>query len=352
MRVLIVTDAWHPQVNGVVRTLDALAAALAGAGVEVAMLTPDGFPTVPLPSYPEIRLALATPVQIARRIRAAEADCIHIATEGPLGMLARRCCLRMGLAFTTSYHTRFPEFVRARLPVPESWSYAALRRFHNAGQGVLAATPSLAAELTGRGFARVRPWTRGVDAALFHPRRRADLGLPRPVFLNVGRVAVEKNLEAFLDLDLPGSKVVVGEGPALSRLRGRYRQAHFIGMRRGEALAEVYASADVFVFPSRTDTFGNVILEAMASGTPVAAVPVTGPRDILADGRGGVLSEDLRAAALAALQVPRAAVRDKAMDYSWSECARQFLGNLVPADTACGPRLHPPRGCAGAARSG
>ena len=332
MRVLIVTDAWHPQVNGVVRTLDALAATLAAGGVGVEMLTPAGFPTLPLPSYPEIRLAIATPIQIAHRIRAAEADCIHIATEGPLGLLARRCCLRLGLAFTTSYHTRFPEFLSARLPLPESWSYAALRGFHNAGQGVLAATPSLAAELTARGFARVRPWTRGVDAALFHPARRAASAYPRPVFLNVGRVAVEKNLEAFLGLELPGSKVVVGDGPELARLRVKYPEVHFPGMLRGEALAAAYASADVFVFPSRTDTFGNVILEAMASGCPVAAYPVTGPRDILADGRGGALSEDLRAAALAALHIPRAEVRAKATEYTWAECARQFLGHLVPAE--------------------
>lgn len=331
MRVLVVTDAWRPQINGVVRTLEKLAEALEEMGVAVEVLNPGGFRTLPLPSYPDIRLALATTGQIARRIEAAAPDRIHIATEGPLGMLARRVCLARGLAFTTSYHTRFPEFLRARLPVPESWSYRWLRRFHNAGGGMLVATPSLAAELTARGFHHIRLWSRGVDTELFHPRRRRDPGLPRPVFLNVGRVAVEKNLPAFLDLDLPGSKVVVGDGPALGQLSARYPDVHFLGVKTGEELAALYASADVFVFPSRTDTFGNVILEALASGCPVAAFPVTGPLDILADGTGGVLGDDLRQAALDALAVPREAARAKALTYDWQECARQFLRHLEPA---------------------
>jgi glycosyltransferase involved in cell wall biosynthesis len=332
MRILIVTDAWAPQVNGVVRTLETLGGTLREMGHAADFLTPEGFATVPMPTYPEIRLALPAPGQVAARIDAADADAIHIATEGPLGLVARRHCLARGLAFTTSYHTRFPEFVSARLPLPQRWSYAALRRFHNAGAGTLVATPSLAAELADRGFTRLRPWTRGVDTALFHPDHRRDLGLPRPVFLNVGRVAVEKNLPAFLELDLPGSRVVVGDGPELERLRARFPDAHFLGTRRGADLAAVYASADVFVFPSRTDTFGNVILEALASGCPVAAFPVTGPRDILADGEGGVLSDDLRAAALAALALPRSAARSKALRYGWDACARQFLRHLVPAE--------------------
>ncbi len=333
-RILIVTDAWHPQVNGVVRTLEKLAETLATEGIATTFLTPAGFRTLPMPLYPEIRLALATPGQVGRAIREAAPDRIHIATEGPLGILARRHCLRHGLAFTTSYHTRFPEFLSARLPVPERWSYRALRDFHNAGRGTLVATPSLAEELAGRGFTRVRAWTRGIDATLFHPDRRRDLGLPRPVFLNVGRVAIEKNLPAFLDLDLPGTKVVVGDGPDLARLQARYPDVRFLGTRRGTELAEIYASADVFAFPSRTDTFGNVILEALASGCPVAAFPVTGPRDILADGRGGVLSEDLRGAALAALDIPRAAARARAMDFTWEECARLFLEHGVPCHGA------------------
>lgn len=328
MRILIVTDAWRPQINGVVRTLEKLAEAIEGLGVSTLFLSPDGFRTLPMPTYPDIRLTLTTPAEVARRIEAAAPDSIHIATEGPLGLLARRACLARGLAFTTSYHTRFPEFIRARLPVPESWSYRWLRRFHNAGQGTFVATPSLGAELAARGFANIRLWSRGVDTELFHPGRRRDLSLPRPIFLSVGRVAVEKNLPAFLDLDLPGTKLVVGDGPDLARLKARYPQAHFLGTRTGEELATLYASADVFVFPSMTDTFGNVILEALASGCPVAAFPVTGPIDILENGRNGVLDRDLMRAALEALDIPREAARAKAETYDWRECGRQFLRNL------------------------
>lgn len=325
MRILIVTDAWRPQVNGVVNTLEKLAETLDGMGVVTRFVTPEGFHTIPLPSYPEIRLTLATRDMAERRMNDAAPDRVHIATEGPLGVLARRICLDRCWAFTTSYHTRYPEFVRARLPIPESWCYYWLRRFHNAGQAVLVATPSMGEELTAKGFTNVRLWSRGVDTDLFHPRHRRDLGLPRPIFLNVGRVAVEKNLPAFLDLDLPGSKVVVGDGPELARLKARYREVHFMGVRRGEELARIYASADVFVFPSRTDTFGNVILEALASGCPVAAFPVTGPIDIVGRGMGGVLSQDLREAAIAGLHVARGMARDRAQAYGWLNCARQFL---------------------------
>ena len=328
MRVLIVTDAWYPQINGVVRTLVTLAETLATQGVQVEFLTPETYPTLPLPSYPEIRMSLATPGQIERRIAAIAPDAVHIATEGPLGCLARGACLRRGMPFTTSYHTKFPEFLSARLPVPEAWSYAWLRRFHNAGEAVLVATQSLAAQLSRRGFRNIVQWGRGVDADRFHPRFRGEMGLPRPIFLSVGRVSVEKNLPAFLDLDLPGSKVVVGDGPEIDRLRAAYPQAHFLGVMQGEALARAYASADVFVFPSRTDTFGNVLLEALASGCPVAAYPVTGPLDVFADGRGGVLDEDLGRAALAALDVPRGDAREKALDFTWAECARQFMRNI------------------------
>ena len=331
MRILIVTDAWRPQVNGVVMTLERLARTLADRGVETVFLTPEGFRTIPLPSYAEIRLALATPAKVALRIMAAEADCIHIATEGPLGILARRACLARGLRFTTSYHTRFPEFLSARLPVPEAWTYRWLRRFHNVGKAMMVATPSLAAELTGRGFANIRIWSRGVDMECFHPKHRSDLGLEGPVFLCVGRVAVEKNLEAFLKLDLPGTKMVVGDGPALAELKARYPDAVFTGVKRGAELAALYASADVFVFPSRTDTFGNVIIEALASGTPVAAYPVTGPLDILTDG-GGVLADDLRQAALAALAVPRQAARARAAAFDWNESASQFLSHVTTAN--------------------
>jgi glycosyltransferase involved in cell wall biosynthesis len=335
MRILIVTDAWRPQINGVVRTLEKLGEALEERGIEVLFLTPDGFSSLPMPSYPEIRLALASTWQVARRIEAAAPDSIHIATEGPLGYFARRACLASGRPFTTSYHTRFPEFLRARMPVPENWSYSWLRRFHNAGCGTLVATPSLAAELAAKGFTNLRPWTRGVDTELFNPHKKVSLDLPGPIFLSVGRVAVEKNLPAFLELDLPGSKVVVGDGPDLARLKARHPEAHFLGTRTGEELAGIYAASDVFVFPSRTDTFGNVLLEALASGCPVAAYPVTGPLDIVGATQCGVLSDDLQVAVLGALEVPRERARSRALAYSWAECASQFLTHLPPtADQA------------------
>lgn len=338
--ILVVTDAWHPQLNGVVHTLDELARSMAEEGIDVVFLTPQSFTTVPLPSYPEIRLAITSKRRVLAEIEAVAPDYIHIATEGPLGIVARRACLQRRLPFTTAYHTRFPEFISARIPIPESVSYWWLRRFHNSGDGMMVATKSLGAEMAARGFNRIKRWSRGVDTKLFDPAKRRDLGLPRPIFLNVGRVAVEKNLPAFLALDLPGSKVVVGDGPDLAALRQRYPDVHFLGRKLGEELAAVYASADVFVFPSRTDTFGNVILEALASGVPVAAFPVTAPRDILSEG-GGALSDDLREAALAALDIPKDVARDRAMTYSWSACAREFLANLarVPRGTFTARRL-------------
>jgi len=327
-RILFVTDAWHPQVNGVVRTLERVAENLPAFGAEAVFLTPTGFRSLPLPTYPDIRLALTTPARIRKEIARADADHVHIVTEGPLGTMARWVCIREKQPFTTSYHTRFPEYLRARLPVPVSWTYAWLRRFHNAAAATLVATPSLAAELAAKRFTKLKPWTRGVDTELFNPDRRGDLGLPRPVFLYVGRVAVEKNIRAFLGLDLPGSKAVVGSGPALEELNARYPEAHFLGEHTGAELARIYASADVFVFPSRTDTFGIVLLEALASGLPVAAYPVTGPIDILGDGTVGVLSEDLREAALKALSIDRQKARKKALDYSWRACAEMFIGHV------------------------
>ena len=325
MRILIVSDAWRPQVNGVVRTLEAVVAELRALSVEVGMVTPADFATVPLPSYSDIRLAVATPRRLAARIAAFAPDHVHIATEGPLGLAARRACLRSGRRFTTSYHTRFPEYLRARMPVPEAWSYRWLRRFHGAAAGTLVATRTLRDDLEARGFAGLRLWNRGVDTEAFHPRLRERSALPGPVFLSVGRVAVEKNLPAFLDLDLPGTKLVVGDGPDLERLRQAYPAVRFAGALHGEALARAYACADVFVFPSRTDTFGLVMLEALASGLPVAAYPVMGPADIFADGVGGVLSHDLRQAALAALKIPRDEARAKALRHGWRACAERFL---------------------------
>jgi glycosyltransferase involved in cell wall biosynthesis len=324
MRILVATDAWHPQVNGVVRTLAMMAEAARGFGVDVGFLTPQSFRTFALPSYRDLRLALPYGAKIARLIDEARPDSIHIATEGPIGLSVRRYCGKHGLPFTTSFHTRFPEYISARMPVPESWIWATLRAFHGPSQAVMAATPALAAELRSRGFRNVVLWPRGVDTGLFHPRA-ADLGLTRPVFLCVGRVAVEKNLEAFLDLDLPGTKVIVGDGPARASLARKYPQAVFLGARQGEALAEAYAAADVFVFPSKTDTFGLVLLEALASGVPVAAFPVTGPRDVIGAAPVGALNDDLRLACLSALLVSPQACLEFAAKHTWEASARVFI---------------------------
>jgi glycosyltransferase involved in cell wall biosynthesis len=328
MRVLIATDAWHPQVNGVVRTLTSLARSAKGLGADVEFLSPDGFPSIPLPTYPGLRLALPGRREIARRIAQAGPDAIHIATEGPIGHSVRAYCVRRGLPFTTSYTTRFPEYISARLPIPETWIYAALRRFHSAAAVTMVATPSLTAELKQRGFSRLGMWTRGVDTDLFRPDRAIQLALPRPIFVCVGRVAVEKNLDAFLSLDLPGTKVVIGTGPQEAELKRRFPEARFLGLIQNGNLAAHLAAADVFVFPSRTDTFGVVQLEALASGVPIAAFPVTGPKDVIGDKPIGVLSEDLRSACLAALNVSRDACRAFALDYSWDNSARQFIGHL------------------------
>jgi len=328
MRVLIATDAWHPQVNGVVRTLTSLAASAKGLGVPIEFLTPDGFPSVALPTYANLRLALPNRREIARRIAAARPDAIHVATEGPVGLAARTYCVRRRLPFTTSYTTRFPEYIAARFPIPEALSYAVLRRFHGTAAVTMVSTLSLMAELRARGFQNLRMWTRGVDTDLFAPERALPLDLPRPIFLSAGRVAVEKNLEAFLSLDLPGSKVVVGDGPQEAELRGRFPDAKFLGLRQGTALAGLIAAADVFVFPSRTDTFGVVQLEALACGVPVAAFPVTGPKDVIGDQAIGVLDENLRAACLNALNISRAACRAFALTRSWETSARQFVGHV------------------------
>jgi len=332
-RILIVSDAWTPQVNGVVRTLATVAHELRAMGHAVEVIGPDRFRTLPCPTYPDIRLALRPGRRLAAMIAAFQPDALHIATEGPLGLAARRWARREGVAFTTAFHTRFAEYLRARTGIPLRPTYAWLRRFHGAACGTMVATESLRADLAARGFGHLRPWSRGVDLDLFRPDPREDWDLPRPVFLYVGRVAVEKNIGAFLDLDLPGSKVVVGDGPALAGLRRRYPGVRFTGKRQGAALAASYAGADAFVFPSRTDTFGLVLLEALACGTPVAAFPVSGPRDVLAGARGtvGALDEDLRAAALAALGADRAVCRAYAERFSWRACAETFLEYLVPA---------------------
>jgi glycosyltransferase involved in cell wall biosynthesis len=325
MRVLVATDAWRPQVNGVVRTLGSLARAAQKLGVQIDFLSPDGFWTFPVPTYPGLRLALPGRKKIAQRIEAAKPDAIHLATEGPIGHAVRAYCLKVGRPFTTSYTTRFPEYISARSPIPESWIYRALRRFHSAAAVTMVATPSLMTELAERGFGNLGMWTRGVDVDLFRPDRAIDLDFLRPIFMTVGRVAVEKNLEAFLSLKLPGSKVIIGAGPAQADLKRRFPDAKFLGQLDNGILAAHLAAADVFVFPSRTDTFGIVQLEALASGVPVAAFPVTGPKDVIGDSPVGVLNEDLAVACMEALWISRDACRDFALRYSWENSARQFI---------------------------
>jgi glycosyltransferase involved in cell wall biosynthesis len=328
MRILIATDAWHPQVNGVVRTLTSLAKSAAALGAEVEFLTPDGFPSMAVPTYPGLRVAWPNRREIARRIEAASPEAIHIATEGPIGWAVRAYCLRRKLAFTTSYTTRFPEYIAVRSIIPEWFSYAVLRHFHAAAAMTMVATASLRQELSARGFKKLGFWTRGVDTDLFRPDEPAELDLPRPVFLTVGRVAVEKNLEAFLSLDLPGTKVVIGDGPQRAALERRYPKARFPGEKKGKELSAHFAAADVFVFPSLTDTFGVVQLEALACGTPVAAFPVMGPLDVIADHPIGALDTDLRSACIRALGMSRETCRSFALERSWENSARQFIGNL------------------------
>jgi glycosyltransferase involved in cell wall biosynthesis len=327
MKVMVATDAWRPQVNGVVRTLGSLARATAKLGVEIEFLSPEGFWTFPVPTYPGLRLAVPSRKRIAERIEASRPDAIHVATEGPIGHAVRSYCVRNGRPFTTSYTTRFPEYISARSPIPAQWIYNVLRRFHAAATVTMVATPSLMTELSGRGFSNLGMWTRGVDIDLFRPDRAIDLDFPRPIFMTVGRIAVEKNLPAFLSLDLPGTKVIIGAGPQEAELKRRYPAAKFLGQLDNGILAAHLAAADVFVFPSLTDTFGIVQLEALASGVPVAAFPVTGPKDVIGDNPVGVLNEDLRVACMQALWISREACREFALRYSWENSARQFIGH-------------------------
>lgn len=332
MRILIVTDAWYPQVNGVVRTLTAMRDQLRDMGDEVHMLAPDGFKSVPCPTYPEIRLALAGPGAVARVVSQFLPCAIHIATEGPLGLAARRFCLRRGLPFTTAFHTRFPEYVEARFRIPASWTYPAMRWFHGHSSVVMAPTPTVVDSLKERGFANVRLWGRGVDVDLFKPGPKAQVpGLDAaagPVLLYVGRLAVEKNIGAFLDLDVAGSKLVVGDGPMIDALRQRYPATHFVGAKHGAELVGYYNAADVFVFPSLTDTFGLVMLEALACGVPVAAYPVMGPRDVITEARAGALDTDLAGAVKNALGRDPAGCVAFARARSWRAAAETFRGYL------------------------
>jgi len=336
LRILLVTDAWAPQINGVVVTLTNTVRWLERWAHEVQVLSPEGFRTMPMPTYPEIPLALFPGREVARRIRDFEPDAIHIATEGPLGAAARAYCVRHNLNFTTAYHTCFPEYVKPRFGVPLAITYAWLRRFHGRSSAVLVATPAIRALLEERGIRNIADWSRGVDTDLFQPLGQRFTDLRRPVFLYVGRVAVEKNLPAFLSLDLPGTKLVVGDGPDRKVLERRFPEAVFVGARTGVELASYYQRADVFVFPSRTDTFGLVLAEAMACGTPVAAFPVRGPIDVVKDPAAGVLDNDLAAAAMQALTLDREKVAAYGRRYTWENSTRQFVSSLVPARASLG----------------
>jgi glycosyltransferase involved in cell wall biosynthesis len=340
LKILIVTDAWRPQVNGVVRTLETLGDDLKALGHSVRYATPAGRFTVPMPTYPEIRLALFPRTKLEKEIREFAPDAVHIATEGTLGLSARAICLKYGIAFSTSFHTRFPEYVKARFPlVPLELVYRWLRWFHGPATAMMVATESLKREMASHGFHHLRIWSRGVDVDHFHPMEGAHFPYEGPVWLYVGRVAVEKSIEDFLGLDLPGTKVVVGDGPARAALTTKYPEVRFLGALSGEALVRAYAASTVFVFPSRTDTFGLVLLEALACGLPVAAYPVQGPLDVVGDAPVGVLDPDLKKACLGALEIARnpgnPTPRQFALNHSWRACTLQFLRNIViEADAA------------------
>jgi glycosyltransferase involved in cell wall biosynthesis len=328
-RVMIVTDAWKPQVNGVVRTMEILGQDLNALGHDVRYATPEGRFTIPMPTYREIRLAIFPRKSLEKMIADFQPTAIHIATEGTLGLSARAICIKRRIPFTTSFHTRFPEYVKARFPfVPLGLVYSFLRWFHGPAKAVMVATPSLQQEMESHGFHNLKIWSRGVDVEQFRPIADAALPFPKPIWLSVGRVAVEKNLEEFLSLDLPGTKVIVGDGPARVSLEKKYPDAKFLGPKFGEDLVRLYAGSDVFVFPSKTDTFGLVLLEALACGTPVAAYPVQGPLDVIGDASCGALDNDLHAACLRALKIPRAEARAFALTRSWRACTEQLLANL------------------------
>jgi glycosyltransferase involved in cell wall biosynthesis len=349
LRICIVSDAWHPQVNGVVRTLDSLRGELKRSGHKVFMLTPKLFKTTACPTYPEIRLSLNTPLRVSAFLRRFRPDAIHIATEGPLGWATRRWCVRNNIAFTTAYHTAFPEYIAARTGIPARLFYPMFRHFHAPSTGVLVATETVSNMLKAHGFTNIRPWTRGVDTSLFQPNHTTDTPhqTSEPVLLYVGRVAVEKNIEAFLKCKTRGRKIVVGDGPALTRLKTDYPEVDFLGARFGKELATLYASADVFVFPSKTDTFGLVMIEALAAGTPVAAYPVQGPLDVVGpEGHGpgtgaftgwskpiAALNNDLATAIEQALSINRSDCCDYAQLYNWKTVAQQFISALKVNET-------------------
>jgi glycosyltransferase involved in cell wall biosynthesis len=345
LKITIASDAWEPQTNGVVTTLKATIEHLGKLGHEVRVISPQGLTSIPAPSYPEIRLAVAPGFHIAREIKSFRPHAIHIATEGPIGVSMRRYCRRHGMPFTTSYHTRYPEYLNARWPIPMSVSYAWLRRFHGAAARTFVSSNSLRTELSSRGFQHLHQWQRGVDLQLFRPicgRLPAELqNVPRPIMTYMGRVAIEKNIEAFLRVKLPGTKVVVGNGPAHADLSARYPDAFFVGFRYGDELAAMLSAADVFVFPSVTDTFGLAMIEALACGVPVAAFPVPGPIDVIERGVTGVLHEDLALAIRGALQLNRTVCAERASAFTWEAATEQFLEGLEPIPVSARAALSP-----------
>ena len=339
-RITLVTDAWQPQVNGVVTTLNKIVEYARAQGIEIDIIHPNNYPNIPLPTYPEIRMAWRTQ-GLEQRLIDFRPDAVHIATEGALGWKVRRLAIKHQWPFTTGYHTKYPEYIHQRWPIiPANWVYALMRRFHKPAKRTFTPAESIAQELLNHGFSDLTLMSRGVDTELFHPNHRVDNWFQRPIYLYVGRVAPEKNLPAFLDLELTGTKVVVGKGPDLDKLKQRYPAVQFLGPQYGQALAQAYASADVFVFPSLTDTFGVVNIEAIACGTPVAAYPVTGPKDIITEGINGCLHEDLQTAIEKALTLPRANVHKSIPQYTWAGAAQQFLDNLAPIPLTQRLKMH------------
>jgi len=354
MRILLITDAWHPQVNGVVRTLTTLKGELEAAGHDVIYITPDLFRTVPCPTYSEIRLAILPGRKMARMIESFRPCVVHIATEGSLGVAARSYCVKRDIPFTTAFHTKFPEYLNARFKVPSEWTYKVMRWFHGKATNVMVATQTIENELMGHGFSNIKRWSRGVDTDLFKPRPKDFLDLPRPIMLYVGRVAIEKNIEAFLKVDRPGTKVVVGDGPQLAQLQKKYPDVVFTGAKTGEDLARHFAAADVFAFPSLTDTFGLVLLEALACGVPVAAYPVPGPLDVIGTAPVGYLDHDLGRAIDVALTRDPKLCRAHAETFSWAACTEQFLANVRVFDfdaVSAGPGQSPATGSPAEAHS-
>lgn len=331
MKIALVSDAWLPQTNGVVRTLRETRRCLEALGHRVRMVTPTSFRTFPCPTYPEIRLAAWPGPRVHRILDEFEPQAVHVATEGPIGLAGRRWCRARGQVFTTSFHTRFPEYVRLRAPIPVDWTWRMLRWFHDAAARTLVPTGTQQAELSSRGFHDPVVWGRGVDTGLFRPDLRINLPGPGPHLMYMGRVSVEKNIEAFLGLDYPGTRWVVGGGPALESFRRDWPEVNFLGPKHGIELATLLASADVFVFPSRTDTFGIVLLEAMSCGLPIAAYPVPGPADVVRDGETGVLDEDLATAVHGALKLDRNACRGQALEHSWERATEEFCAHLAAA---------------------